>query len=128
MTTEGGGGERTDPANADRPGSAPPRETRRRRGTRIIRALLVTALVAGLLVGALAALQRQLIYFPTRSDPGPAANHLPGGQDITLHTEDGLDLNAWLLPPPPPPTGTSPCSTPMATAATAATACRCCVS
>lgn len=102
MTTEGGGGERTDPANADRPGSAPPRETRRRRGTRIIRALLVTALVAGLLVGALAALQRQLIYFPTRSDPGPAANHLPGGQDITLHTEDGLDLNAWLLPPTTP--------------------------
>lgn len=43
--------------------------------------------------------QRSMIYFPDRSDPGPAAQTLVGGTDVTLHTSDGLDLQAWRIDP-----------------------------
>lgn len=44
------------------------------------------------------ALQRRMVYFPS---PGPvpsAAAMLPGGQDVVLHTDDGLALGAWFFP------------------------------
>ena len=52
-------------------------------------------------MGALTGLQRRAIYFPDRSAVPPAAQVAPGGRDVVLHTDDGLDLQAWLLPPPP---------------------------
>jgi len=39
-----------------------------------------------------------MIYFPS---PGPvpaAGTVLRGGQDVVLHTEDGLRLGAWFFP------------------------------
>lgn len=42
---------------------------------------------------------RSLIFFP---EPGPvvsAARVLPGGRDLALQTDDGLELGAWLFPP-----------------------------
>jgi len=43
--------------------------------------------------------QRSLIYYPDRSDPGPVAARVPGAQDVTLTTADGLQLSAWLITP-----------------------------
>lgn len=62
------------------------------------RPLVVVAVVTAILVGALYALQRQLVYFPDTSPVPPAGDVLPGARDLTLHTEDGLSLRAWLLP------------------------------
>ncbi|WP_089299589.1 alpha/beta hydrolase [Haloechinothrix alba] len=59
---------------------------------------IVGATVVGLAVGAGYVFQRNLIYLPT---PGPlpaASDELPGGQDVTLRTADGLDLSAWFFP------------------------------
>lgn len=68
-------------------------------------ALLVSATIAivlaGVVMGALTGLQRRVIYFPDRSAVPTAAHVAPGGRDIVLHTDDGLDLQAWLLPPAP---------------------------
>lgn len=64
------------------------------------RVLLVLAAVLVVLMGALWALQRKLIYQPDTARPPAAASVIPGAQDIELTTSDGLELEAWLLPPP----------------------------
>lgn len=59
--------------------------------------------LAVLAVGALAALavlwmtQRRLIYFPTQAVPD-AATFLPGVEEVTYPTEDGLSQAAWFVP------------------------------
>lgn len=50
-------------------------------------------------MGFMGGLERSFIYFPDDADPGPAAAWSPGGRDVTLRTDDGLELRAWLLPP-----------------------------
>lgn len=67
---------------------------------RFLRILLVVVLVVSVGVGGLWALQRTLIYFPDDGDLPPAAEAIPGARDLTLHTEDGLDLGAWFVPEP----------------------------
>jgi len=65
------------------------------------RMFIVTAVMLGLMgtvIGGMYAAQRSLIYYPA---PGPlpsASDVLPGGQDVTLHTSDGLALSAWFFP------------------------------
>ena len=66
-----------------------------------LRAALVVLLILAVLLAAVWLSQRRLIYFPDRSAPPPAATVLPGARDVTLHTDDGLPLSAWLIPPPP---------------------------
>lgn len=67
-----------------------------------VRALGVTGLallgVAGLLVAAGWGLQRHLIYFPEPSSVPPVSGVLPGAREVRLHTSDGLELGAWLIP------------------------------
>lgn len=46
-----------------------------------------------------ASFQRRLTYFPDTTSPGAVAAWVPGARDVVLRTEDGLDLQAWLLPP-----------------------------
>lgn len=70
-------------------------------GRRVVIGLLVVSLVGGLVVAALWALQRRLVYFPDTAPAGPAAHALPFAQDVTLHTRDGLDLDAWFVPARP---------------------------
>lgn len=70
---------------------------RRRPGRRWLWLGLAVAGVA-LLLGLVTMMQRRLIYFPDRSTPPAAAEVLPGARDVTLHTEDGLELTAWLVP------------------------------
>lgn len=62
------------------------------------RALVAVLAIAALGVAVVWALQRQLIYFPDAEPVPPAADVLDGGQDVTLRTEDGLELDAWFLP------------------------------
>ncbi|MCL2464768.1 MAG: alpha/beta hydrolase [Micrococcales bacterium] len=81
-----------------------PRDRRRpgrRRGIlRGIAAGVATIVVLSAVLGTGLALgQRHLIYFPDRSDPGPAAAHVTGGRDVQFTTADGLRLNAWLVVP-----------------------------
>jgi len=64
------------------------------------RAGLIVAVVVGLVVGTVWALQRRLIYFPDRAAPVlPAAV-----EEVALATDDGLRLAAWLVAPAGPST------------------------
>lgn len=47
------------------------------------------------------AFQRSLIFFPDTAEVPPAADVLSGGEDLTLRTSDGLELEAWFAPPAP---------------------------
>jgi fermentation-respiration switch protein FrsA (DUF1100 family) len=60
---------------------------------------LVVLLVLALMMAAVWLMQRRLIYFPDRSLPPPAGRVVPGAQDVSLRTSDGLSLTAWLLRP-----------------------------
>ena len=53
------------------------------------------------MVSSLSALQRQLIYFPDPTPVPPAGEVIAGARDVTLHTEDGLELGAWFVPADP---------------------------
>jgi fermentation-respiration switch protein FrsA (DUF1100 family) len=65
---------------------------------RLLRGLLVATLVIGVLTGMLWALQRQLIYHPDSTPVPPADEVIEGARDVTLHTDDGLELDAWFVP------------------------------
>ncbi|MDO5494472.1 MAG: alpha/beta hydrolase [bacterium] len=69
------------------------------RTRRILIAAGLVVLTVGVVIILGASLQRSLIYFPDRADPGPAHRLLPGAEDLALSTEDGLELTAWLVPP-----------------------------
>ena len=68
------------------------------RGRRAGRGVLIAA-VAGLAVAAIWFGQRSMYYVPDTSDPGRAADALPGGVDVDLRTADGLTLGAWFVQP-----------------------------
>jgi fermentation-respiration switch protein FrsA (DUF1100 family) len=67
-------------------------------GGRIV--VAVSAILAmALVVLALAWLfQRRLIYLPSAGRVPPAAELLPGGEDVTFETADGLRLEGWFVP------------------------------
>jgi len=61
----------------------------------------VAAVVVAVVVLSLVlmwALQRHLIYLPATAAVPPAAAVLPGAEDVTLTTDDGLRLGAWMVP------------------------------
>jgi len=61
------------------------------------RLLTTFAWVAGAIVamvGLLWVFQRSLIYLPTQEVPAPP----PGVEEVSLKTEDGLSLTAWMVP------------------------------
>jgi|SRR5690606_21567250 len=63
-----------------------------------LRVALTVLIVVALLVALAWLGQRRLIYFPDRSLPSPPGTVRP----VTLHTDDGLELTAWLVPPSGP--------------------------
>jgi uncharacterized protein len=65
---------------------------------RVLGAGLVLLVVLVALLTGVWLLQRRLIYFPDTAVP-PAGSVLPGVQEITLRTQDGLTLGAWHLAP-----------------------------
>jgi uncharacterized protein len=54
----------------------------------------------GLLVGVLYLQQRNLLYRPSAVQPPLGRLAALGAYEATLHTEDGLGLFCWYLPPP----------------------------
>src|SRR5215203_526819 len=64
----------------------------------LLRGLPVVVILGGTVIAVLWAIQRQLIYFPDNSRVPPAGEVIEGARDVTLHTEDGLDLGAWFVP------------------------------
>ncbi|MDQ3761354.1 MAG: alpha/beta hydrolase [Actinomycetota bacterium] len=65
---------------------------------KVLRVGLVLLVVLVAWLTAVWLLQRHLIYFPDTAVP-PAASVLPGAQEITLRTDDGLTLGAWHVAP-----------------------------
>ncbi|MEU4691526.1 alpha/beta fold hydrolase [Actinoplanes sp. NPDC023714] len=61
----------------------------------VARGFLAVLMVLILIVLLIWSLQRRLIYFPDRSTPALAS----GASAVTLRTDDGLRLSAWLIPP-----------------------------
>ena len=83
------------------PHRRPRRPGRRGRWLRAVAVAAVVSVVVVLLLGLVSMMQRTLIYFPDRSTPPPAAQVVSGARDVTLHTEDDLELTAWLVPAAP---------------------------
>ncbi|MDO5629607.1 MAG: alpha/beta hydrolase [Mobilicoccus sp.] len=77
---------------------SPSRQVAMRRGVVVV-ALIVLVVGAVVAMSRFTGWQRALVYFPDTSTPVSAAQVVPGGRDVTLHTDDGLELGAWLLPP-----------------------------
>lgn len=50
-------------------------------------------------------LQSSFIYYPDGRHPDPAGRYLSGAVDVTLQTDDGLTLTAWLITPDEEPQG-----------------------
>jgi fermentation-respiration switch protein FrsA (DUF1100 family) len=61
----------------------------------LVRGALAVLLILILLLILIWSLQRKLIYFPDRAVPTLA----PGASAVTLETDDGLRLGAWLILP-----------------------------
>jgi hypothetical protein len=66
-----------------------------------VRVTLVVTLAAAVVVSLLWVFQRRLIYLPDSGPVPSAAGLLPGGTDVVISTDDGLELRAWYVPPPP---------------------------
>ena len=67
--------------------------------------MLIVSGVIALLLAALWAFQRHLIYLPSGQAVPPAAQVLDGARDVALETSDGVRLGAWLVPPRGPDRG-----------------------
>lgn len=71
-----------------------------------MRGLAVTVLVVVLALVALAwFFQGRLIYLPYGSAGSPAGARLDAADEVTLTTDDGLELHAWYVPPATTATG-----------------------
>jgi uncharacterized protein len=64
----------------------------------MLAAAIFVVAAAALLLAALWALQRRLIYLPLTHTVPPAATVLPSARDVTLRTDDGVGLGAWFVP------------------------------
>ena len=64
-----------------------------------MRATLVVLLVLAVLLSMAWLGQRRLIYLPMPAEVPPVEEALPGARELTLTTDDGLDLDAWLATP-----------------------------
>jgi uncharacterized protein len=71
--------------------------------SRIAIQLAKLLVIASIGAGMLWTLQRKLIYFPFADVPPPAAVGLPGAQEVSFTTADGLTLNGWFVPRASPP-------------------------
>jgi uncharacterized protein len=60
--------------------------------------LLVVAAVLAAPIGLLWAFQRRLLYLPAPRTVPPAASVLPGAEEVTFTTSDGLRLGGWFVP------------------------------
>jgi uncharacterized protein len=61
-------------------------------------AAVVVLATAVVLLALLWAFQRRLIYLPFPADVPPVATVLAAAREVTLRTDDGLELGAWFVP------------------------------
>lgn len=64
--------------------------------------IVAAVLAAGaycLMVGLLTWQQRRFLYEPDTHRPDISLAGVPGARAMTVHTRDGLDLLAWMIPP-----------------------------
>jgi len=66
-----------------------------------MRWLVVVVVVLLVLLGLVWLTQRRLVYFPTQAVPA-AHSVLPGAEEVTYPTEDGLELDGWFVRPARP--------------------------
>lgn len=64
-----------------------------------MRPTLVVLLVVAVLLATAWLGQRRLIYLPSPAEVPPVDEALPGARELTLATDDGLGLEAWLARP-----------------------------
>ncbi|MCH7669849.1 MAG: alpha/beta hydrolase [Acidobacteria bacterium] len=64
---------------------------------RIVRVVLVASVAIVIVVGVMWVAQRRLIYYPSQVLPD-VSTVLPGAEEVTFPTDDGLTLAAWLVP------------------------------
>jgi len=57
----------------------------------------VLALLVGVALAAMWVFQRRLIYFPVLEDVPPVRSSLPGAEEVTFETADGVRLGGWFL-------------------------------
>ncbi|WP_393916718.1 alpha/beta hydrolase [Halostreptopolyspora alba] len=65
----------------------------------LLRIAVVAVALLVVLGGLLWGFQRRFIYLPDDDPVPPAAERIEGARDLTLRTEDGLELGAWFVPP-----------------------------
>jgi fermentation-respiration switch protein FrsA (DUF1100 family) len=65
---------------------------------KVLPVLAIVVTIVAVVLGAVFALQRKLIYLPSGGPVPSAAGIPPGGRDITVTTADGLRLSAWYFP------------------------------
>lgn len=82
-------------------GTGSGRTPRRPGPRRVLRVLLVLGVVVVTVLGLFWTFQRSLIYQPDQAAPDPVEDVLPGARELSLRTDDGLDLAAWFLPADP---------------------------
>ncbi len=61
----------------------------------LVRALVIVVSVVAVVIALLWLFQRRLIYFPDTTAVPSADAVLPGAEDVTLTTSDGLELGGW---------------------------------
>lgn len=65
------------------------------------RGVVATVVVVLVVIAVGLGFQRRLVYFPDTSRPD-VARALPGADEVSVTTHDGLELRAWLLAPASP--------------------------
>ena len=55
------------------------------------------ALLVGVVLAMMWVFQRRLIYFPLLQDLPPVRSSLPGAEEVTFETADGVRLGGWFL-------------------------------
>lgn len=68
-----------------------------RKTRHIVRAVLIVTLAILFVIGVTWLAQRRLIYFPSQVLPD-VATVLPGAEEVTFPTDDGLTLAGWFVP------------------------------
>lgn len=63
----------------------------------IVRLVVIAAVTVAVAVAVMWVFQRRLIYLPAQAIP-PISSALPGAQEVSFDTEDGLTMAAWFLP------------------------------
>ncbi len=71
----------------------------------MLRVVVIVLVLAALLLSLVWVFQRSLIYLPSAAPVAPVEAVIPAGQDVVLHTSDGVDLGAWFIPAAQPDRG-----------------------